>query len=148
MCLLQVADCKQPSALTKESHTCSKSITFLGIHKSRLGCVGGTGAYQQLKLFFFLKYSLDEIFRGTEYCTRNWLKICSQKTKTLPFDKMERSHSHGFTKMENTFCVLASIIPCSGRQVYTQQSLSSDHKNLFWISKKGQIFIWKLMIVT
>lgn len=87
MCLLQVADCKQPSAFTRESHTRNKSITFLGIHKSRLGCVGGTGAYQQLKLFFFLKYSLDEIFRGTEYCTRNWLKMCSQKTKSCPLTK-------------------------------------------------------------
>lgn len=34
-------------------------------------------------------------------------------------------------KMENTFCVLASIISCNGRQLYAEQPLSSDHKNSF-----------------
>lgn len=92
MCLLQAAVCKQPSAFTRETYTRSKSITFLGIHKSRLDSVGRTRAYQQLQLFLFLKYSLDEIFQGTEYCTRNWLQICSQNTKKVALSTKWKDH--------------------------------------------------------
>lgn len=79
---------------------------------------------------------------------KNWLKIRSKRQKSCPSDKMERSHSHDFTDMGNTFCVLAEIVPCNERQVYTEQSLSSDHKKLFCLPQKGQIFIWKFMIFT
>lgn len=71
---------------------------------------------------------------------KNWLKIRSKRQKSCPSDKMERSHSHDFTDMGNTFCVLAEIVPCNERQVYTEQSLSSDHKKTILPLSEGANF--------
>lgn len=139
MCLLQVALYKQPSAFTRERHTHSKSKTFLGIQKSRLDSVGRTGAYQQLKLFLFLKYSLDEIFQGTKYCTRNWLKICSQKTKKVALLTKWKDHILMISQKWKTYFVFLPQLFLAMKDKFIQNSLSQlTTKIYFGYPRRGK----------
>lgn len=147
MHLLQVAVCKQPSAFTRENHTCSKSIIFLGICKSRLDTVGRTAAYSQIKLFFFLKYNLYETFRGTECCTRNWQRAVVRRQKKSPFWQNGKITFSWFHKNgKHILCSSQFFLAIEDK--FMQNSLSHPTTKIrFGLPRKGK-FVQRFMIFT